>query len=66
VTLTALPTAEAYVTRHELAERMCVSVRQIDRFIAEGMPSYRWGHRTRRLLPSEALAWMRARSRRTG
>ena len=29
----------------------------IDRMVAEGMPSVTWGQRTRRLLPSTAIAW---------
>lgn len=52
---------EQYVTRAELAEMMRVSVRQIDRFVREGMPSETWGMRHRRFLPSRAIAWARAR-----
>jgi phage terminase Nu1 subunit (DNA packaging protein) len=54
---------EMYVTRGELAVLMHVCVRTIDRFVSEGMPSERWGMRTRRFLPSRALAWARSRER---
>jgi phage terminase Nu1 subunit (DNA packaging protein) len=56
-----VPAQERYVTRTELAEMMGVSVRQIDRFVSEGMPSETWGMRSRRFLTSRALAWARAR-----
>lgn len=56
--------AERYVDAHELALRMGVSVRTVNRLTAAGMPSETWGMaRTRRYLPSEAIAW--AHSRRT-
>jgi phage terminase Nu1 subunit (DNA packaging protein) len=55
------PHSERYVTRKELAEIMGVSLRTIDTFIAEGMPSELWGQRTRRLRPSEAIRWARER-----
>jgi hypothetical protein len=57
----ALPNAERYVSRAELAEMMSVSVKTIDRLVSEGMPSETWGMRTRRFLPSRALAWARSR-----
>jgi phage terminase Nu1 subunit (DNA packaging protein) len=57
---------ERYVTAHELAELMGVSERTVKRWVAEGMPSETWGmSRTRRYLPSECIAWARARSRDT-
>ena len=49
---------ERYVDRHELAEIMRVSLRQIDKWVKAGMPSHTWGLRRRRFfLPSEAIAW---------
>ena len=57
---------EAYVTRGQLAARMGVSVDTIDRLVRDGMPSVRWGRRTRRFLASEAIAWARSQDRRVG
>jgi phage terminase Nu1 subunit (DNA packaging protein) len=58
----SVPTPERYVAATELAELMGVSVRTIDRFRAAGMPSEDWGmKRTRRYLPSQAMAWAHAR-----
>jgi hypothetical protein len=52
------PVSERYVTAGELAELMGVSVRSINRMVLAGMPSETWGMaRTRRFLPSEAIAW---------
>ena len=59
-----VPASERYVTRAELAEMMGVSVSTIDRLVHDGMPSETWGMRTRRFLPSRALAWARAREGR--
>lgn len=54
---------ERYVDARELAQLMGVSVRTIKRMTAAGMPSETWGmSRTRRYLPTEAIAWARARS----
>jgi excisionase family DNA binding protein len=53
---------ERYVTAQELAELMGVSTRTVTRMVAEGMPSETWGlKRTRRFLPSQAIAWARER-----
>ena len=53
-------TAERYVTAAELAQLMAVSVKTVRRLTAAGMPSESWGMaRTRRYLPSEAIAWAR-------
>ena len=58
------PVLERYVTASELAELMGVSVRTINRMTAAGMPSETWGMaRTRRYLPSQALAWAHAQAR---
>ncbi len=55
--MTAAP-AERYVDARELAELMGVSVRTVKRMTAAGMPSETWGlARTRRYLPSSAMAW---------
>jgi phage terminase Nu1 subunit (DNA packaging protein) len=54
---------EAYVTRVELAQLMHVSVDTVDRMVRAGMPSETWGRRSRRFLPSRALAWAREQSR---
>jgi phage terminase Nu1 subunit (DNA packaging protein) len=54
---------ERYVDARELAELMGVSTRTIVRFVKQGMPSETWGmSRTRRYLPSRAIAWARERS----
>jgi|1185.fasta_scaffold990747_2 hypothetical protein len=55
---------ERYVTAGELAQQMGVSVRTIKRWTGEGMPSETWGMRTRRYLPSQAVAWARDRGTR--
>jgi phage terminase Nu1 subunit (DNA packaging protein) len=54
---------ERYVSRHELAALMGVSIATIDRMVAEGMPSVTWGRRTRRFKVSAAIAWARAQQR---
>ena len=46
---------ERYVSRKRLAELMGVSVKTIDRLVAQGMPSVTWGLRRRLFLPSQAL-----------
>lgn len=56
-----VPEPEAYVTRHQLAELMGVSLRTIDTFRAEGMPCEDWGLRAVRFQPSRAMAWARTR-----
>lgn len=59
---TALEQPERYVSARELAELMGVSERTVSRWVAEHIPSETWGMtRTRRFLPSEAMAWARAR-----
>jgi phage terminase Nu1 subunit (DNA packaging protein) len=58
--VTAPPT-ERYVTASELAELMGVSIRTVKAWTRDGMPSETWGMRARRYLPSEAIAWARAR-----
>lgn len=54
---------ERYVKALELAALMGVSERTIKRMVAAGMPSETWGmSRTRRFLPSQAIAWARDRT----
>lgn len=48
---------ENYVSRKRLAEIMDVDVSTIDRWRDRGMPSVKWGRRTRRFQPSQAVAW---------
>jgi hypothetical protein len=55
----ATAVCENYVSRERMAEIMDVSVKTIDRLVVQGMPSETWGIRTRRFLPSVALAWAR-------
>lgn len=53
---------ERYVASRELAELMGVSERTIKRMVVDGMPSETWGmSRTRRFLPSKAIAWAQSR-----
>jgi phage terminase Nu1 subunit (DNA packaging protein) len=55
---------ESYITREELARIMGVCVSTIDNMRRDGMPSTKWGRRTRRFLASEAIAWAQARDGR--
>ena len=69
--MTGAPTlpspGERYVDARELAHLMGVSVRTIKRMTAAGMPSETWGMaRTRRFLPSHAMAWAHARRKMGG
>jgi hypothetical protein len=53
---------ERYVDARELAALMGVSPSTVKRMVAEGMPSETWGmSRTRRFLPSAAMAWAHGR-----
>lgn len=62
--MTAPPVSERYVDARELAELMGVSVSTVKRMVAAGMPSETWGmSRTRRYLPSEAIAWAHDRAK---
>lgn len=55
--------SERYVTTRELAQIMSLSERTIKRMVAAGMPSETFGmSRTRRFLPTEAVAWARNRT----
>jgi phage terminase Nu1 subunit (DNA packaging protein) len=61
---TVVPLGERYVDARALAELMGVSATTIKRFVRAGMPSETWGMaRTRRFLPSQAMAWAAQRSR---
>jgi excisionase family DNA binding protein len=48
------PAGEVYITRQECAERLGIGVSTLDRWVKEkGLPSHRWGMRTRRFKFSE-------------
>ncbi len=49
------------LTRVELADRKKVSLRTVDRWIAEGCPSETWGMRVRRFELSQVNQWLRRR-----
>lgn len=53
---------ERHVTRADLAQIMGISIKTVDRMVAEGLPSETWGRRSRRFRPSVAIAWARTRS----
>jgi hypothetical protein len=58
---------ERYVDAGELAAIAGVSTSTIKRWVRAGCPSETWGMaRTRRFLPSQALAWASARGRMGG
>ena len=58
-----MPPLERYVDARELAELMGVSTSTVKRLVAAGMPSETWGmSRTRRFLPSQAIAWAHHRA----
>jgi excisionase family DNA binding protein len=47
---------EAWVDRAEMARILGVSLRTLDRMVANGdIPSVTWGRRTRRFLPSQVV-----------
>jgi phage terminase Nu1 subunit (DNA packaging protein) len=52
---------ERYVTQRELAQLMGVSLRTVQTWTREGMPSESWGMRVRRYRASDAMAWARQR-----
>ena len=49
-----------FVSR-KTASIMGVSVKSVDRWVREGMPSVTWGRRTRRFRPSVAIDWVHER-----
>lgn len=53
---------EVYVTRLELAERLHVSPKTIQRLEREGMPSERWGRRLIRYRIDRVEDWLKARA----
>jgi len=63
VSIKALPIADVYLTREELARELKVSPSTVDRWRRAGMPSELWGPRsgTRRFPLAAALAWARSR-----
>jgi phage terminase Nu1 subunit (DNA packaging protein) len=52
------PTIEPFLSRRETAMVLGVSLRTLDRFVDEGIPSKTWGIRTRVFRASEAIAWL--------
>ena len=52
--------SEPHLDRRQLAEVLGVSVRTVDRLVANGAPSELWGPRMRRFRVSEVVAWSRA------
>lgn len=52
---------ERYLTREELADRQNVSVRTVDRWVREGIPSETWGMRIRRFRVPDVERWLRKR-----
>lgn len=62
--LITFPTVEPYLSRVEIAKVLGVSLRSLDRLVAEGLPSKTWGLRTRVFRASEALAWAAQRAER--
>lgn len=55
---------ERWVGRKEMARLLDVSLSTLDVWVGEGMPSETWGMRTRKFLPSQALAWAHDRGQR--
>jgi excisionase family DNA binding protein len=55
--------AEVYLTRHQVAERLGISLTKLDQLVKDGCPSYTWGLRVRRFKFSEVERWLRARER---
>ena len=49
---------EPYLTAAELARHLSVSVRQVRRYTAAGMPCERWGRGTVRYQASRAIMWL--------
>jgi phage terminase Nu1 subunit (DNA packaging protein) len=56
---------EPYITAQELADLMGISVRQVHRLKARGMPYENWGMRVVRFKASVALAWVRSQGGQT-
>ena len=48
---------EPFLNRKETAKVLGISLRTLDRFVGEGLPSKTWGLRTRVFRASEAIAW---------
>lgn len=58
------PEPEHYLNRQRLAAILGMSVKTVDRWVLEGMPSETWGLRNRRFLYSEVRAWLACREPR--
>lgn len=48
---------EQYLDRSRLAEIMGTPAKTVDRFVVLGVPPTTWGFRSRRSIPSQAIAW---------
>jgi phage terminase Nu1 subunit (DNA packaging protein) len=55
---------EPYVDRRRMAEILGVSVATVDRLVAAGLPSERWGRRTRRFQPTCVVVWLKEHQQR--
>jgi phage terminase Nu1 subunit (DNA packaging protein) len=55
---------DRYLDAHELSRRMGISVRTVERWTAEGMPSESWGMRVRRYQFAPCVQWARQRASR--
>jgi hypothetical protein len=56
------PAPERWMTRHELAAHLQISLKTLDALVAEGMPSETWGRKMRRFSLVEVEAWRRGRA----
>jgi len=59
---------ESYLTKKEVAQLLKLCPRTVNRYLAMGMPHYKFGNRRVRFLASEVHAWVRERfhTRRIG
>jgi len=52
---------EPFISRRELAELLGIHINTVDRWVAEGMPSHKWG-KVRRFKASQCVEWAERRS----
>lgn len=55
---------ERYLSRRELADRLGIGLKSVDKLVNEGLPSHTWGLRTRKFLWSEVRRWLDGRDRK--